>query len=99
MNNPNIKIEKTELLSANWYKLKKVSFKIKSKNGEWLSQSRECYDRGNGATILLYNTEKRTVILTSQFRMPTYINGKLKEKQKRKRAIRSANPKSFSNCI
>lgn len=75
MNNPNIKIEKTELLSANWYKLKKVTFQIKSKEGEWLSQSRECYDRGNGATILLYNTEKRTVILTKQFRMPTYING------------------------
>ncbi len=75
MNNPNIKIEKTELLSDNWYKLKKVTFQIKSKNGEWLSQARECYDRGNGATILLYNTEKKTVILTKQFRMPTYING------------------------
>ena len=75
MSNPNIKIEKTELLSANWYKLKKVTFQIKSKGGEWLSQSRECYDRGNGATILLYNTGKRTVILTKQFRMPTYING------------------------
>lgn len=75
MTNPNIKIEKTELLSTNWYKLKKVSFRIKTRDGEWLAQSRECYDRGNGATILLYNSEKKTVILTKQFRMPTYING------------------------
>ena len=75
MNNPNIKIEKTELLSDNWYKLRKVSFQIKGKDGKWLSQSRECYDRGNGATILLYNTASQTVILTRQFRMPTYVNG------------------------
>lgn len=75
MNNPHIKIEKTELLSDNWYKLRKVSFQIKGKDGQWLSQSRECYDRGNGATILLYNTDRQTVILTKQFRMPTYVNG------------------------
>ncbi|WP_416864732.1 MAG: GDP-mannose pyrophosphatase NudK [Imperialibacter sp.] len=75
MNNLNIKIEKKELLSGNWYKLYKVDFQIKGKEGEWLSQSRECYDRGNGAAILLYNTEQKTVILTRQFRMPTYVNG------------------------
>jgi GDP-mannose pyrophosphatase NudK len=75
MNNPNIKIEKKELLSGNWYKLYKVDFQIRGKAGEWLRQSRECYDRGNGATILLYNTEQKTVILTKQFRMPTYVNG------------------------
>lgn len=75
MNNPNIKIEKTELLSDNWYKLKKVSFKYKAKDGQWLDQSRECYDRGNGATILLYNRQTKSVILTRQFRMPTFING------------------------
>jgi GDP-mannose pyrophosphatase NudK len=63
------------LLSGNWYKLYKVDFQIKGRNGEWLSQSRECYDRGNGATILLYNTVQKTVILTKQFRMPTYVNG------------------------
>ncbi|MEQ9102663.1 MAG: GDP-mannose pyrophosphatase NudK [Imperialibacter sp.] len=75
MNNPNIKIEKKELLSGNWYKLYKVDFQIKGKDEKWLTQSRECYDRGNGATILLYNTEQKTVILTKQFRMPTYVNG------------------------
>tara|TARA_R110000868_G_scaffold299242_1_gene559477 strand:- start:31256 stop:31750 length:495 start_codon:yes stop_codon:yes gene_type:complete len=43
-------------------------------NGNWVTQIRECYDRGDGAGILLYNREKQTVILTKQFRMPTYMN-------------------------
>ncbi len=73
--NPNIKITKTTLLSDNWYKLNKVTFEYRNANGEWETQEREAYDRGNGATILLYNTEKKTIILTRQFRMPTYING------------------------
>ncbi|RYY55843.1 MAG: NUDIX domain-containing protein [Chitinophagaceae bacterium] len=64
-----------ELLSANWYKLWKYTFEIQQKNGEWETQYREAYDRGNGAAILLYNKEKGTVILTRQFRLPTYING------------------------
>lgn len=75
MNNPAIKIDQQKLLSDNWYKLYKVDFQIRGRNGEWLQQSRECYDRGNGATILLYNTSQKTVILTRQFRMPTYVNG------------------------
>lgn len=41
----------------------------------WEKQIREAYDRGNGAVILLYNVEKGTVVLTKQFRMPTYVNG------------------------
>jgi len=73
--NPNIEILKTEVLSDNWYTLNKVTFRHRNPNGEWTVQSREAYDRGNGATILLYNTEKSTVILTRQFRLPTYING------------------------
>lgn len=74
MDNPNINIKKIELLSDNWYTLSKVTFEYQSKNGSWKTQSRESYDRGNGATILLYNKEKATVILTKQFRMPTYLN-------------------------
>lgn len=72
---PAIRIHNTEILSNNWYTLKKVNFEIQQKDGSWQAQSREAYDRGNGATILLYNKEQRTVILTKQFRMPTYING------------------------
>jgi GDP-mannose pyrophosphatase NudK len=70
-----IRIHKEEILSNNWYTLKKITFDYKKKNGEWVKQEREAYDRGNGATILLYNKEKKTVILTKQFRLPTYVNG------------------------
>ena len=75
MNNPKIKIQNTELLSDNWYVLNKVSFDFLRKDGVWITQKREVYDRGNGAAILLYNKELKTVILTHQFRLPTYLNG------------------------
>lgn len=75
MNNENIKIISTELLSDNWYTLNKVTFQYHKKDGSIETQSRETYDRGNGATILLYNKQSRTVVLTRQFRLPTYING------------------------
>lgn len=74
---PNSKVRnlRTEVLSNNWYVLRKATFEYQKKDGTWEVQSREAYDRGNGATILLYNKEKRTVILTRQFRLPTYVNG------------------------
>ncbi|MEO6036986.1 MAG: GDP-mannose pyrophosphatase NudK, partial [Saprospiraceae bacterium] len=75
MNNPNVKIKNIEVLSDNWYTLRKVVFDYQKKDGSWETQSREAYDRGNGATILLYNRAQQTVILTRQFRMPTYLNG------------------------
>ena len=75
MSNQNIKITKTEVLSNNWYVLRKITYEYLKKDGTWETQSREAYDRGNGATILLYNKEHKTVILTQQFRMPTYLNG------------------------
>ncbi len=75
MTNDRIKIKSTELLSDNWYTLNKITYEYKNKNGEWETQSREAYDRGNGATILLYNKENSTIILTRQFRLPTYVNG------------------------
>ena len=75
MNNPNIKIQKTELLSDNWYLLNKVTFDYLRKDGVWVSQKREVYDRGNGAGILLYNSQQKTIILTRQFRLPSYLNG------------------------
>ncbi|MEM9919390.1 MAG: GDP-mannose pyrophosphatase NudK [Bacteroidota bacterium] len=73
--NPEIKIKSTEILSDNWYTLKKVTYDYQKKNGEWETQQREAYDRGNGAVILLYNKVQRRVVLTRQFRLPTYING------------------------
>jgi GDP-mannose pyrophosphatase NudK len=70
-----VKILDTEILSNNWYILKKLTYQFQKSDGEWQTQNREAYDRGNGATILLYNKEQKTVILTRQFRLPTYING------------------------
>ncbi|HZY38132.1 MAG TPA: GDP-mannose pyrophosphatase NudK [Mucilaginibacter sp.] len=70
-----INILKTEILSNNWYTLKKVTYEATQSDGSVLLQNREAYDRGNGATILLYNRVLKTVVLTQQFRLPTYING------------------------
>ena len=70
-----IKILAVDVLSNNWYTLNKVTFEATKRDGSVLQLSREAYDRGNGATILLYNTANKSVILTRQFRMPTYING------------------------
>ena len=73
--NQRIKNLTSKILSDNWYTLKKVSYDFQKKDGTWESQTREAYDRGNGAVILLYNKAKQTVVLTQQFRLPTYING------------------------
>ncbi|MDB5149571.1 MAG: Nudix-type nucleoside diphosphatase, YffH/AdpP family [Mucilaginibacter sp.] len=70
-----IKILNTDILSDNWYVLKKVTYEVTENDGNTSVQNREAYDRGNGATILLYNKAQASVILTRQFRLPTYING------------------------
>lgn len=70
-----VEVLKTEVLSDNWYVLRKVTFRLRKRDGSWEVQSREAYDRGNGATILLYDHARRTVVLTRQFRLPTYVNG------------------------
>ncbi|MGF1559017.1 MAG: GDP-mannose pyrophosphatase NudK [Flavobacteriaceae bacterium] len=75
MGNGRIKNIKRELLSDNWYTLNKFTFDFQKEDGTWENHHREAYDRGNGAAILLYNKTKGTVILTRQFRMPTYVNG------------------------
>src|SRR5277367_2503804 len=70
-----VRIKKVETLADDWYVLKKTTFEIQRRDGSWQQQSRETYDRGNGATILLYNLERRTVVLTRQFRFPAFVNG------------------------
>lgn len=67
------KIEK-KVLANDWYTLNKFTFEYQREDGQWETQHRESYDCGDGAAILLYNTERRTVLLTRQFRMPTYVN-------------------------
>jgi GDP-mannose pyrophosphatase NudK len=74
---PAVEILDTQVLSDNWYVLRKVTFRLRKIDGSWQTQSREAYDRGNGATILPYDPSRRTVILTRQFRLPTYVNGNL----------------------
>jgi nudix-type nucleoside diphosphatase (YffH/AdpP family) len=74
MTNENIRIIEKKLLSDNKYLLNKIIFDQKDKSGNWHRAEREIYDRGNGAAILLYNKQKKTIILTRQFRMPTYVN-------------------------
>jgi nudix-type nucleoside diphosphatase (YffH/AdpP family) len=75
MNNPKVKIKQTDLLSHNWYLLNNITFDFLRQDGVWITQKREVYDRGNGAGILLYNQEQKTIILTRQFRLPAYLNG------------------------
>jgi nudix-type nucleoside diphosphatase (YffH/AdpP family) len=70
-----IKVEEVTTLSNDWYILKKTTFSFLRGDGSWQRQSRETYDRGNGATILLYDIERRRVLLTRQFRYPAYVNG------------------------
>jgi nudix-type nucleoside diphosphatase (YffH/AdpP family) len=75
MSNDDIRIVNEQILSDDWFVLKKTTFDYRRRDGRWQRQSRETYDRGNGATILLYHPERRTVILTRQFRFPAYVNG------------------------
>jgi nudix-type nucleoside diphosphatase (YffH/AdpP family) len=70
-----VRIKRVETLSDDWYVLKKTTFDLQRRDGSWQQQSRETYDRGNGAAILLYNLAQRTVVLTRQFRFPAFVNG------------------------
>lgn len=70
-----IQVENVTTLSDDWYLLKKTTFRYRRRDGAWQTMSRETYDRGNGATILLYDPVRRTVVLTRQFRYPAFVNG------------------------
>jgi nudix-type nucleoside diphosphatase (YffH/AdpP family) len=70
-----IRIQSIRVLSDNHYILKTSTFQWRRANGEWQTQHRETYDRGNGAALLPYNRAQRTVVLVRQFRYPAYVNG------------------------
>lgn len=70
-----VTIDKVETLSDDWYVLRKYHFRYRRKDGTEQSLTREAYDRGNGAVILLYNRQRQSVILTRQFRLPAFISG------------------------
>src|SRR3984957_8751075 len=70
-----IRIREVKILSDNWSILKRTTMDIRRNDGSWQTITRETYDRGNGATILLFNREQKTVLLTRQFRFPAFVNG------------------------
>lgn len=72
---PKITIIKDKVLSDNYFILRNITYELTRNNGEVIRQKREVYDRGNGATILLYNRDQRSVVLTRQFRVATWVNG------------------------
>src|SRR3954468_7249707 len=73
--NPRVRLRELKVLSNAWYVLKRAVFDYQGNDGEWTEQRREVYDRGNGATILLRDETRDTVLLTRQFRLPAYLNG------------------------
>src|SRR6202158_2736416 len=70
-----IRVQNVRVLSDNHYMLKSTTFEWRRADGEWHTQARETYDRGNGATLLPYNLAQRTVVLVRQFRYPAFVNG------------------------
>ncbi|WP_208630619.1 NUDIX domain-containing protein [Amycolatopsis kentuckyensis] len=72
--NPRVRVTNVELLSSAWYVLRRTTFDYQHGDGRWTTEQRETYDRGNGATVLLYDREGGTVLLTRQFRYPVYVN-------------------------
>jgi nudix-type nucleoside diphosphatase (YffH/AdpP family) len=73
--NPDVRVRDVEVTSDGWHVLRRTTFDYRGRDGSWTTQSRETYDRGNGATVLLYDPEGRTLLLTRQFRFPAYVNG------------------------
>lgn len=71
----NVRLLGSELLSDSWYTLRKIHFELRRRDGRWQPLSREAYDRGNGAALLLWDPVRRTVVLTRQFRLPAFLNG------------------------
>lgn len=73
--NPDVVVRDVELLATGWHVLRRTTFDQRHADGRWTREQRETYDRGDGATVLLYDTGRRTVLLTRQFRYPVYVNG------------------------
>jgi nudix-type nucleoside diphosphatase (YffH/AdpP family) len=73
--NPGVRVTDVELLTSNWYVTRTTRFDFRHRDGHWSTEERETYDRGNGATILLFDADRRTVLLIRQFRYPAYVNG------------------------
>lgn len=73
--NPGVVVRDVELTSQGWHVLRRTTFDYRRRDGRWITQQRETYDRGNGAAVLPYDAARGTVLLTRQFRYPAYVNG------------------------
>ncbi len=73
--NPSVIVRDVELTSAGWHVLRRTTYDYRRRDGSWTTEQRETYDRGDGATVLLYDPDRGTVLLTRQFRYPVYVNG------------------------
>jgi nudix-type nucleoside diphosphatase (YffH/AdpP family) len=73
--NPDVRVRDVEVLAAAWHVLCRTTLEVRRRDGSWHPQQRETYDRGNGATVLLHDRDRRTVLLARQFRYPVYVNG------------------------
>lgn len=74
-NTPQVVLRAVDVLSDHWYTLRKITFDLRRQDGRWQTLTREAYDRGNGAALLLFDPHRRTVVLTRQFRLPAFVNG------------------------
>jgi nudix-type nucleoside diphosphatase (YffH/AdpP family) len=73
--NPDVVVHNVEVTSDGWHVLRRTTYDYRRRDGRWVTEQRETYDRGNGATILVYDAGRGTVLLTRQFRFPAYVNG------------------------
>lgn len=73
--NPDVRVREVEVTSDGWHVLRRTTYDYRGRDGAWTTQARETYDRGNGATVLLYDPVGRTLLLSRQFRFPAYVNG------------------------
>ncbi|GAA2778688.1 hypothetical protein GCM10010505_04200 [Kitasatospora aburaviensis] len=64
--NPDVVVRDVELTSQGWHVLRRTTFDYRRRDGRWVTQQRETYDRGNGAVVLPYDTERGRVLLTRQ---------------------------------
>ncbi|PRZ04463.1 nudix-type nucleoside diphosphatase (YffH/AdpP family) [Isoptericola sp. CG 20/1183] len=72
--NPDVVVRDVELTSQGWHVLRRTTFDQRRRDGRWSTLQRETYDRGDGATILLHDAARSSVLLTRQFRFPAYVN-------------------------
>lgn len=68
-----VSIKSMQTLAQQRGKLTLVTFEQRTRSGEWRERKREVYDNGNSATILPYDAQRKTVLLTRQLRLPMFL--------------------------